>query len=287
MTRKRMIALYAIYLIAITAFFLYTAFPKDAVRRAVNAVGPRLSEHVEVSVQDVAPSIPPGVALTNLRLAYDGTVLLQVDRLKMTPDYLSWLVGGRGLQLKGTTSDGVVDGEITGIGGDGGTVVDIQWDALDLARIPAVTALVPERRVEGRVSGQWHLTAGRDGFEGKGEIAITEASVGLLLPLGDINAVPLSDVAIAATADATAITVTSCRWQSPLGNGTLDGSIRFQEPAVDSAITMNGTVAPSPVLIRQLGAPLAAKLFPASKRRKNGYQIAFSGTVEKPLFDIR
>jgi type II secretion system protein N len=287
MTQKRTIAAYAIYLVAITVFFLYTAFPKDTIRQIVNSAGANQWQIVAVSVQQVFPAMPPGIVFKDVRLSGQDSTLLQMARLRLAPDYLALATGMLALHFSGDVHGGSASGDILGIGSDL-PEIRIRFAALDLAQLEIITAAAPKRAVTGRISGQCRIVAQPDrSVRIALEIMGTDATVGLLLPIGSIRAIPFDSLNIMATVTGKTVAISSCAWKSALLAGNLSGMIGWQGSAGESTVALRGEVIPQQDLIRELGEPMASRLFPGHRQRKNGFQVTVNGTVEKPRFDIK
>ena len=287
MMQKRTIAAYTIYLVAITVFFLYTAFPGETIRQFVNTAGASRRQMVAVSVQQVSPRLPPGIVLKDVRLSRHDTTLLQMARLTLTPGYLALATGTLAIHFSGDVHGGSASGDIRSIGSDLPEIA-IRFAAIDLAQLGIIKAAAPERAVTGRINGQCRIVAQPGGAV---RIAIetmgTEATVGLLLPIGSIRSIPFDSLNITASVTGKTVAISSCAWKSALLAGSLSGRIGLQEPAGESTIALSGEVFPQQDLIRKLGEPLASRLFPGHRRRQNGFRITVTGTVEKPGFDIK
>ncbi|MFH1982428.1 MAG: type II secretion system protein GspN [Pseudomonadota bacterium] len=287
MTQKRTRAAYAIYLIAITVFFLYTGFPEDKILQFVNRAGANPQQPVAVSVQQVSPAIPPGIVFKGVRLSRNDTTLLQVARLTLSPDYLAMVTGKPALRFHGDIHGGSASGTIQGIGKDR-QEIRLRFAAVDLSRLAINKATAPERSVTGQMSGQCRISTQPDAAVRIAlETVITDTTVGLLMPIGNIRSIPFDRIEITASVVGRTVTISSCVWKGAVMAGSLTGTIGMQESTGANTISLKGNVIPQPALIQELGEPMASRLFPDHRRRKNGFQITFTGTVDKPVFDIK
>lgn len=288
MTQKRTIAAYAIYLFAITVFFIYTVFPEAAIRQYVGRVAEAtLPKNVTLSIGQVSPAIPPEIVFKDVRLSYNNTPMLQLARLALSPGYVELAKGTPAVHFNGGLHGGNVSGAIVGLG-KGPPEIRIQFSELDLAQLAVLNAAAPNRPMTGQVSGQCRISPQPDGAARIAlEAVVTDATLELLVPIGSIRAIAFDTIEIKAAVAGRTITISSCVWKSPLLAGITAGTIGIQEPVGSSTIALNGTIMPQQALIQELGEPIASRLFPAYRRRKNGFQITFTGTFEKPSFDVK
>ncbi len=77
------------YIIVVTALFIYYLFPSDAVKRYIafnlNHANPELS----ITIGNIKPVFPPGLRLYNVSLYHLNQLLLEAKQIKITPGLLS------------------------------------------------------------------------------------------------------------------------------------------------------------------------------------------------------
>ena len=288
MTSKRVIIAYGIYLFAITAFFLYTAFPEGPVREYVNGAGGQIGKGIVASVERVKPAVPLGIVFSDLRLLRGGNMLIQIDTLRATPGYLPILTGTLAMRFAGELHGGRTFGTVTGTDEPGQPAITARFRDVDLSRLPLVDILTPERAVTGTLNGTCRISPQPSGGAGvEINVEITDASVDLLLPIGSIRAMTFDTITIEAQVRGNLVTIASCAWNGPLVAGRLNGTMALQDPPGSSTIALTGSILPQQTLIKELGEPLMSRIFPEYRRRKNGFQITLNGTAEKPAFNIK
>ncbi len=288
MTSKRIIIAYGIYLFAITAFFLYTAFPESTVREYVSSAGGQIGKDIAVSVERVAPAVPLGIVFNNVRLYRSGDMLIHADTLRAAPSYLSILTGTLAMRFVGDLHGGRAAGALTVTDGHRQPEIAARFRDVDLSRLPLIDIIAPERAVTGALNGTCRISPQPVGSARTEIIAeISDAAVDLLLPIGSIRAMTFDTIAIEAQVHGNALAIASCSWSGPLVAGRLKGTMTLQDPPGSSTIALTGDILPQQTLIKELGEPLMSRMFPEYRRRKNGFQITLSGTFEKPVFNIK
>ena len=232
--------------------------------------------------------MPPGIVLDGIQVNLAGKPALQIEQITLSPDYLATVTGTPSILFKGALQSGSAAGSIQFAEEWRLPVIRSRFKAIDLEQLPLIAAVVPKRPVTGRISADCQIVL-QPNASASAEVnaAITDATVGLLLPIGNIRSMAFDAIDLKATAKNDRVTISSCAWSSPLITGRLSGTISLTAPLGESTISLNGSIMPQQRLILELGEPLAARLFPGHRRRKNGYQITFTGTLEKPGFDIK
>jgi type II secretion system protein N len=288
MMNKRTILAYAVYLFAITVLFLYTAFPEESARQYVNQIGAKLHDRLRVTVAGVAPSVPPGLVLNDVRVNSGDVPILRMNQLRVTPRYLPLAAGKIAFRFVGDIHGGSAVGDVSGINTDSASNVSIRISEIDLSQLPFIEVVAPNRSLSGALDAEGNFTM-KPGRAIAVDVAaeITNAAVGLLLPIGNIQSLVLDTLDITATAKGNAVDVTSCVWTGPMVAGKLSGKVDLKTPPGNSTIALNGNIRPQQQLINELGDAMMSRLFPGHRRRPNGFQIALSGSVAKPAFNIK
>jgi len=292
MNAAKTIALYALYTLVVTGVFLYYLFPSESVRAFVGYQVHRADPTLELTIESVSPTLPPGLTFRSALLFQRTEPVAAASRLKVTPA-LSTLFGPEiALGFKGEVYGGALKGDMvldrTGqqpeppVRSLSASIVGLQVGQLHALR------RVPGYDVSGTLNGAVSYRMTDAGGKGDLRLALTDLSVRPETPLFNITDVTFNQVQAEAVLEpGRRLEIRQCSLAGPQVNGTLSGSIRVADDPAQSALDLTGTLKPHPGFLAEIG-----KGFPASLLFKNrsggGGDISFRirGTIQNPAFSL-
>ncbi len=276
---SRTTVLYVAFTAVLFVVFLVLTFPHDLlVRRALSAVnrGP-----VTVDFETVSLSLR-GYDVAGIRVGADDA-----------PPYLEcshlWIRPSLAALVRGNLHDFVVSADLYGGEASGDVSLDssfvggVQWRGLDLSRYRALTALLDDGRLSGKVSGQFTFETRRDNVavgQGSGEFAIE----GVGLAAAKINGLLVPDVRVRQVKGKFSVGGGHVSVQDVQTTGDLNlqgaGQITFKDPIGDSALNLRATITTG------LETPDAIKtlvgLIPRAPGAKPDAPFTVTGTLASP-----
>ena len=79
----------SIYIIVITALFIYYLFPSDAVKKYIAFNLNRANPELNITIDNIKPVFPPGLRLYNVSLYRLSNLLIEAEQIKITHGLLS------------------------------------------------------------------------------------------------------------------------------------------------------------------------------------------------------
>ena len=81
--------LYSIYVIAVIVFFIFFLFPTDKVKNYVTSGFNKLNSNINISIDHISPTFPPGLKLYKVKFYHMDHELLETEQIKVVPNFLS------------------------------------------------------------------------------------------------------------------------------------------------------------------------------------------------------
>ncbi len=286
----RAILLYALYTFALFAIFTIALFPHELlVRRALESARNPL---VAVDITGARFAWLRGYELQGFRVAplplREGIPpLLEWSRLRVRPDYASW--------LKGNLYSFVVSGELYGGRAEGwGSLRGgrfegaLRWDAVELRRYRALLASLQEGEISGSLAGSCNITYGGANpriVQGTGQFVLTRGA----LEKAKVDGFALPDLHFRDAAAKLSLRAALLEVQEFSANGDelnvqASGTVTLEQPLLRSGLNLKVTLHPtaaSPESFRALLGVLAAYL----ARPVRGVQpvtFTVTGTLQSP-----
>jgi type II secretion system protein N len=267
------ILLIAAAALALTSFFAYLRFPYDRLAESISASLERdAGVRVEIGRLAASPGLAgPGLVAEDVRITRPDGVL-RVDRLRVRPAWsLAWLMARPALHLRGEAPLGSLEGVLVlrGPRRFRGDLRDV-----DLAEAFGADALAGTR-LEGRASFEIDVAFEESGPSGPVQIVARE---GVLshprLPM----AVPYEELSGALKLGGDSwLEILSLDLRSPLGNGTLKGTVGRAEAPGQAPLQLDLSIQLSP----EIRGSLSAQGVRVGRDGQLRYQVL--GTAAAPI----
>jgi len=279
---------YIIYGLSVLLIFLYLLFPSGPVKqfivRQVEAMAPALV----IQMDDIAPSIPPGLTVNNLQVALENGSVFRVPRLTLTPAYLSLFSTRKVFNLKGVAYEGAVNGQTAVENASRPNYsADVVFEAVELDKIDALTELMPHH-VSGVASGhiQYETKTGNFG-QGDAEATIKECRVQLNAPIFGFESLTVGTVNAVLELKGDTAELRHIRIKGRQVTGNASGVIELRRPLNKSTLQLTGTIKPHPSFIKELGQAVPSQILSMGNYVEKGVPFRISGTLERPKISLR
>lgn len=279
--------LYVAYTLVWFVIFLVLTFPHDlVVRRVLMALsdGP-----VDVQCAAVHLAWFGGYELQGLTVradaAPDGVApFLESSRFFVRPSLGALLHGNPyAMVVQADLYGGRVDGEMALRGGT--FAGSLRWNGLRVDRYRALTALLEDGQIDGRVSGSFDFEARGPNFvtgQGSGEVTIDDAR----LASAKVNGFTIPDLALAETRATFKVTNGRMEIQDLSASGDLtvqgSGQVVFRDPPTESTLNLRATFSTTPTTSDGIKGALA--LIPRPPGAKPDAPVTITGTLLRPRF---
>ncbi len=293
-SKKRL--LYFIYIIAVTALFIYYLFPSDAVKKHLAFNFNRANPDFNIKIEFIKPAFPPGLTLYNVSLYHLNDLLFDVKQIKIIPDLLSLFSTKMTFSFKGKTYEGILEGngaliKKSGIKNPGIKNIDgrkiilkTKLYGINIKNISALQRLAG-REITGILDGSFSFDNRKSTGILRADINISDCEVELLLPVFDLKRVAFTDIKTKAVINNKKIQINECIIKGSQADGRISGSVNLKNPPGQSVLNLTGTIKPHNLLIENL-----QKSFPVKsllKSGEDGLSVRLSGTIDQPGFSLK
>lgn len=280
---------YSLYGVLLALFLLYWLFPSEAVSDYLESRVGKLNPQLELSIEDVRPCLPVGLALTNSTL-YLGSQprapFLELDRLRVKPRISQFVQGHRFYDFTCPADSGKAEGWIHLEGDDNGVPVQasLRLDHLPLQSFSRPKAVI-RRDMDGILTGTLNFR-GKFSFpvqgNGEAELRISNGRIDLLQPIMNLQEIEFSEATVAMKMEGQRISLSRIEIQSRQFQATASGHIALKKDLANSRLNLRGSMKPFPGLIQKgLGALTGLKAF-REQLRSGNLNFMINGTLSQP-----
>lgn len=282
--KKRL--LYSLYILSVTAFFVYYLFPSEQVKKYILFKFAEANPQFNLKIDRIKPAFPPGLKFYTVSLFQNDKPLFDAEDMKITPELLSLVGPEPAFSFKSKTCQGIVTGKATLIkkAGDKNPdsrqiAVDAKLSGIHIKDIKAVQNAPYYKSLSGTADG----TVTYQPSQGMiAELAIKDCVVELATPLFSLGNLTFKTIDADMTMDSSRkIQIKQLDVKGTQASGTVSGTAELKTPPGKSALNLKGTIKPHPELIAALGP--AALIFKTGAGEK-GLPFKIGGTLESPAF---
>ena len=271
------------YIIVVTALFIYYLFPSDAVKKYIAFNLNKANPELNITIDNIKPVFPPGLRLYNVSLYRLSNLLLKAKQIKITPGFLSLFRPKTTFFFKAEAYEGILEGR-----------ADIMANKLminaDLSGVRtkdmSVVQNLANRKISGMLSGKVRYSGNRE-FAGtvNAKLTLLNCEVELLTPVFNLESFSFESIAADVTINNRKIQINECIIKGNQADGEISGSVNLKNPLGKSFLNLTGTIKPHHLLIENL-----QKSFPVKsllKTGKSGLPISLYGTIDQPGFSLK
>jgi len=288
MNRIKKIFLYGLYGIFALVVFLYFRFPSELMKDLLLVQVQKSQPLARLDTKKVSPTIPPGIKLEPLSVAYANTPILHMDDLKITPRLFSLFGHTKRFDFKGTMGTGELTGQVDTVRESNGEQAQI---SANLSRVPLEFLEVLYQyqgfRPEGQMDAKIIFDSNKGGGTSDVSLEISRAHIMLDPPLMGLEAIDFSLIKAQLTASPRLVQIRSCEASGDQLESKLTGSIVFREPLEESRISLSLTIKPQPAFMADHKNDMIGGLLTSGNAQKRGLIFRISGTLKNPNYVIR
>jgi len=277
--RTRRILL-AAYILAATAVFFYFGFPSEALRThaayRLSASLPGLS----ISVAGLQPSLPVGLTLRGVRIAFADQPLVVLDRLRVQPELTSIFQPRTVYSFEGSAGSGSISGraEIDSSEIKPKTNLNARIGGVLLQQVPGFQNIYGSR-LSGRLEGSFSVNE-----EGvlAGKLTMAEAQLDLATPVFAQKSFTFRTADADITFQNRTLLLRNGRLKGNEMDAEVAGSIVMGPAPGAGTLSLNGRLTPHPAFLARVEGGLPANLL----RRRAAIPFRVTGPLDAPGFAL-
>ena len=289
MNPPKKLLLYSVYLIIIVIFFLYYLFPSDAVRKYITVNLSLIDPSLNVSVDSIQPTFPPGLRIHTMNLLYRDTSLLNAEKIKIIPNFLSLFQPGATFSFKVNAAGGYIIGkaEIAGDGTERKISINTNLSDVHVEDIPLIKNMA-DYKLSGKLSGEAiyrKQNAPSDSLSARLDLADCQLSI-LTLPL-DLDSFTFGNIEIDFILQGQQLRITKCFFKGRQFDGRLSGTIVLKDKIGESTLNISGSIIPHTSFLANLKNKFPTAHFFQKRAGEGGFPLLLNGTLNKPGFELK
>ena len=286
LTKKRVFL--GLYIVGLLAFFLYLGFPADRIKTYVVNQLSGLSPQIEVTVDCIAPALPPGIRLYNVDLYHQEQVWGHFDNIKIIPNLSSLFGSNKAFSFTANAYTGEIKGKanIEKNSPVGRVVVDTTIAGLRVEDVEAIQA-VSEYDISGILDGTLAYQSEAPDQMLKGDLALSDVRVDLMIPLFNQGYLEFNDVTAQLVLNNYDLTIENCRLEGKQLDATVTGSIKLNRDFSGGVLNLEAIVTPHHVLLSAIKKSMPFVFLKGGKTDDKGFKVKIRGTTDAPKFSLK
>ncbi|MCF8068674.1 MAG: type II secretion system protein GspN [Desulfobacterales bacterium] len=276
-----------IYIIAITALFIYVLFPSEKFGEFIAYHAASGMSGIAVEINDVKPTLLPGIRLKKIHflLQPTGLPIAGIKGIKVSPHYTSIFKAGKGFNFKSGLFGGNISGHTIFLEKNSITVINL--NEINIDRIEAL-GLLTEQQLSGLLSGKIDYTlSSAAGREALATLKLINGALTLSEPFFTIESISFEKIESEILLSNDIIRIKSCTLKGAQIDGTLSGGITLKTPLEKSRLTLSGMFKPHHTLLASLSEEVSAAIFQQERPGTKGFSFTIGGTFDKLDFNSR
>ncbi len=275
---------YTIYIIAITGIFLYFLFPSDTLK---TYLAYRLSQgnpDVTVTIDRVSPVIPPGINLHNVGIVHQNRALVDLEKLKLMPGFLSLFSDKTTLNFKGYLNAGTISGRAE-FGGVQEVKGDGRISALQVEGIPALKRL-PADKIAGVLNGDFTFANVGSDRSLAGKLTLSKSKIELKKAVFNVKSLEFRDIDADLIVKNDTLIINQTKARGNQLNADLTGTIAFAGQTGKQAMNLSVSLTPHHLLLAKIEKNIPMSFLRNKKAGEAAISFKVEGTLDKPNFSL-
>ena len=288
MKTKKKWLLYLLFVLILTASFIYYLFPTDQIKNYITFHLNQTHPEINITIDRIKPAFPPGVRLYNVTIYQLNDVFLSLGQIKIVPDLLSLFRSKVIFFFNAKTCDGMIDGrgELARNTSFGGVNVDAKFSEIQITKMDGLQSL-NSRKISGVLDGRLTYRVENESGENlRATLTISDCEIDLLNPFFMLESVTFNTIEADIEVKNRKLQFKQCSLQGNQMDGSIAGSVILEKPLGKSILKLVGTMRPHQTFLAKLEKDIPKNLLPKKIYSKYGLPIKFRGTIEKPSFSL-
>jgi type II secretion system protein N len=275
---------YFLFILGVTAFFIYFLFPSDKIKSFITVHFNKTYPGINISVDHVKPAFPPGLRLYNVNFYHTHDLLFRMEQIKIAPGLLSLFRSKIVFFFKGSAYTGILEGKGEFTKNRQEVMIDGKLFGIRIKEISAIKDFIG-RNISGVLDGNFtYQNKKGSGDNLKAELIISNGQLELLTPLFQLENLPFKKITAELAMKNMNLNIKKCIINGDQMDGSISGSVTLKNIPGQSYLKLSGTIKPHPLFLEKLGNDLSANLLPKKIFGKNGIHIRIYGTLDNPRF---
>jgi len=275
---------YFLFILGVTAFFIYFLFPSDKIKSFITVHFNKTYPGINISVDHVKPAFPPGLRLYDVNFYHTHDPLFRMEQMKITPGLLSLFRSKINFFFKGSAYTGILEGKGEFTKNRQEVMIDGKLSGIRIKEISAIKDFIG-RNISGVLDGNFtYQNQKGSGDNLKAELIISNGQLELLTPLFQLENLPFKKITAELAMKNMNLNIKKCIINGDQMDGSISGSVTLKNIPGQSYLKLSGTIKPHPLFLEKLGNDLSANLLPKKIFGKNGIHIRIYGTLDNPRF---
>jgi len=284
-TRNRIIL--GLYIVVILIFFLYRGFPSDGIKNYVAHQLSQISPQIDVTIDRIAPALPPGLRLFNVDLYHQKQIWGRFDNIKIRPHLFSLFGSAKAFTFTADAYDGKIKGDAEIETKSPGAQVDVKASFSGI-RVQDVEAIkvISEHDVSGIMNGTFTFETEARNQNLKGNLLLSDVRVDLTIPIFNQGYLTFNDVTADVELKNNNLTIQSCRLKGKQLDASVSGSIRLNRDFSQGVLNLDAMVSPHHMLLAAVKESLPFGFLKGVKDKDKGFKFKIRGTTDAPQFSL-
>ena len=277
---------YAIFIIALTAFFLYYLFPSETAENYIAINVQKANPDLKITINQINPTFPPGLKFRDVSLYYLNNSLLDAELVKVTPQIISLIRPKTTFFFKGKFYQGITEGkvDIFGINPYSQIIIEAILSGIQIKDIHAIQNL-SDFKISGILAGK--VTYNKNKKQDQiisADLNISDSKLDYTIPILDSNSITFRTIKIDIECNKMRLILNKCIMKGNQIDASISGLIATKNPLGKSVLNLTGTIKPHQAFLANMGKGFIDILFPKKKPGKSGFSFMIDGTFDKPGF---
>jgi type II secretion system protein N len=275
---------YFLFILTVTAFFIYYLFPSDKVKNYITFNLNKTYPGIKIAIDHVKPAFPPGLKLYNVNFYHRHDFLFRAEQIRIAPGFLSLFRSKRIFFFKGRAYAGTLKGKGEFTKNRPEVMIDGKLSGIRIKKISAIKDFIG-RNISGVLDGNFTYRSQKESGDNlKAELIILNGQLELLTPLFQMENLPFKKITAELAMKNMNLQIKKCIITGDKMDGSISGSVTLKDTPGQSYLKLSGTIKPHPLFLEELGNDLPTNLLPKRIFGKNGVHIRIYGTLDKPRF---
>jgi len=275
---------YFLFILAVTAFFIYYLFPSDKIKSLIMFNLNKTYPDIHIAVDHVKPAFPPGLRLYNVNFFHTDNPLFTVEQIKIAPGLLSLFRSKIIFFFKGSAYTGILEGKGEFTKNRPEVMIDGKLSGIQIKEISAIKDFTG-RNISGVLDGKFTYRNEKEfGDNLKAELAISGGQLEMVTPLLQMESITFKKITADLVMKNMNLQIKKCIINGDQMDGSISGSVTLKNTPGQSYLKLSGKIKLHPLLIEKLGNDLPENLMSKKIFGKNGVHIRIYGTLDNPRF---